>query len=260
MSGRFQRGHGSFAELRRWKQHVPYGTVVNAGAVIPPFDTLHNVWAFDPDQVGAAQYQVGPTGTPTTPVKTAGPPAFYTFGATDRIDFGNALDSVWTGTAPQYTMYYAISPSAGDIAAAASIIACKDNGTTQRGWVCFLATGLPQFVAFNAINGSGAAVNRLATGTITAARHVMAIVIDMTQAANSRATVYLDGSPITLGSGGTETGTTIPTNTATLRVGERADALPPVSIESYTYAYSGLHNATVVGQITSWIQTTKGWV
>lgn len=258
MSGRFQRGLGSFAEQRRWKQHVPYATAtVSPNA--PPFDTGNLVWGFDPDQVGAAQFIAGPAGTITTPVKTAGPPAFYTYGAADRIDFGNALEAVWAAVTPKYTLYAAINPAAGDLAPAVVPVLSKDDGATAREWVFYLGAGKPAFAAFAANNGSSAFVSRVASGTISAARHVLSITVDGSQSVQSRAVIYVDGSAVGMAADTAGTPVTPPTTAASLRAGQGVGTLAGPAIGSYVYAYSGVHSAGTVASIAGWIQSTKGW-
>jgi hypothetical protein len=253
----FPRGFKTFAEWRRYQHNVPWG-VPPTTLIAPPFDAVHNIWAFDPDAVGAAQYIAGPTGTVTTPTKTQGTPSYYTFGATDRIDFGDALDTTFSGATPQFTLYAAINPSAGDIAAAAPIILSKDNGSTARQWVMYLATGAPSAAVFSAANGSTTFAARGASSAITAGRHVYALAFDGSVALSGRITIYVDGLAVAMGAE-TGTGSGIVDTTATLRIGERADAAAPLSVISYTYAYSGVHAAGTVASISAWIKNTKGW-
>lgn len=263
MSGRFQRGLGSFAEQRRWKQHVPWALTgpPTTGVVAPPFDNAHNVWTFDPDGTGAQQYVAGPTGTPTTPTQTIGTPSFYTFGAADFIDFGDSLDSTWT-LSTGWTIYVSIKPSAGDLALANQPVVNKmGTGGTNEAIDVLLSSN--QVVLTTYYGGAVANFDlyKSAAALVAGTRYVVALTYNPALGRTSRGVIYLNGSASSgAGTGSTGSDGVIADSTGPLRLGKPSySAVAPTSVSSYASAYNAVHSAGTVASITNWYQTTKGW-
>jgi len=231
--------------------------------IAPPTDQAHLIWAFDPDQTGAAQYQAGPSGTVTTPVRTGGAPSLYTFGASDFIDFGDSLDSAWASATSGFTIYTCVNPSSADLLRANSPIVSKNGAAPVYEFQLLLNANTLDFYT---LYGGGAtnytayhsATSLLTTGT----RAVLAVTYDPTVVARTaRAVLYKNGS-VTTGAAPAQIGTdgSISDTAGLLRLGKTADAATaPVSVLSYTYAYNTAHSAGTVASVTSWLQTTKGW-
>jgi hypothetical protein len=245
------------AAFRRRRERESGGSSVLTDR--PPSDQANLVWAFDPDLVGAAEDLVGPPHTLATPVRTGGPPGFYTFGATDAITFTNALDSTWTGTG--WTIYHATNPTAGDLAVANATGVWKGatGGGVSLEFFCEYDTGQPRLVAFDA-NSSLQFEAYKANGAMSAAKHVTAFVYDHTQAFGSRGFLYVDGALVA------QTPTTVGTSTTITAAGDAltvggvgTGTYVPWTKQSYVYAYKSVHNAGQILANYNWIHTIKGW-
>ena len=238
--------------MRRRRLGAPPSTII-----VPPFDVAHNVWAFDPDGIAAAQFVAGPTGTITTPTKTQGTPSFYTFGASDTITFGDALDTTWT-TATGFTLYFCLKPSSGDLAQANAPVWSKALETelilnaSQADFYTYYAGGATNYTRYSWPVGQFVAGNK----------YVVAITFDATQARASRVVMYKNASVTGVGVTPANVGTdgTIADTAAVMVLGNRSGLTNPITVSSYAYAYNTVHSAGTVASITSWLQTTKGWV
>jgi hypothetical protein len=227
---------------------------------LPPADIGNLIWAWDPDLTPtAAEAVIGPAGTLVTPVRSAGPPAFYTFGALDNINYGDSLDSTWTnGTG--WTVHIAINPSAGDIAAGVRLLASKGFASAGHGeWsLWWIVAGQPSLRVFYG-GGTGNFEQSQVNVAVTAARHVISATWDHGQAFGSRVTIYVDGVAVaqTRTSGGVDG--TISDLVDALFVGCSDGASVPVSRMSYVYAYNIVESPANVATNANWIKTVKGW-
>lgn len=224
----------------------------------PPFGQSNLIWAFDPDLVGAAEDVVGPAHTLNNPVRTAGPPGFYTFAAADAITFGDSLDTIWTGTLG-WTIYACINPSAGDIAAATELLVSKNDGGANQEFYMAISTGKPAAVV---IYGNNSANNETAISGVafSAAKHVHTVTFDPSKAFGTRLQQYKDGAFDAQGASAGIDGT-IADSAAILTQG-LAFTVPPVSIQSYIYAYRGVQSAGVIAANVAWIRGVAGknWI
>lgn len=226
-----------------------------------PFDTANNVWVFDPDQVGAAQYIIGPTGTVTTPVRTAGAPSYYTFGSSDYIDFGNALETTWLNTVG-FTLYLCCLPSAGDIALANQPIFNKmGTGGVNEEIDVLLTNGQVQFTTYYGGSVSAYTTFNSAASALTAgSRYVIALTYDPTLARTSRGVVYKNGAVTSATASSIGSDGVLATGTGPVRLGKAAySAVVPTSQISYAAAYNGVHSAGTVANVSNWYAVTKGW-
>lgn len=229
------------------------------GPPLPPADRANLVWAWDPDQPAGYESALGPVGTLQTPVKTVGPPGYFTFGATDQIVFGDALDPVWTAGA--WTIYTAIDATSADIAATYSYIVNKYTDATNAEFDYGLNSGKPQVVVYHL----GSTSNSTHAGTnaaISAGRHVLAVSYDPAQPRTvARFLIFVDGTTQATDFGTAGSDGAIADTTATLAVGGRpGSSYAPVSRIGAVYAYRGWHSLATVQENTTWFQNVKGWV
>lgn len=224
----------------------------------PPADQANLVWAWDPDLVGAAEALVGPSGTITTPTRTAGPPGFYTFAATDAITFGQALGSTFSG-ASGFTLYVAINPAGADLVNP-RIYVQKDDNAVNRDIIFSATNGNAKGYGYVSYDGS---VSNYEDFTTTSAygsgKHTMTMVFDPSQSFANRIGVYLDGASQAGAHTSAGSGSLPHNGTAVLTVGRGTTAVVPVSVMSYVYLYASAHSAGTVTSNYSWINSTKGW-
>ena len=236
--------------------------------ILPPFDIPGNVLAFDPDGVGNAQFINGPVGTfniTNGGGKDVTGPNFYNFVGADEINFGNVLDTVWTGGT--FTLYGCVWIQMQDMASShpASILS-KSDGASAREFE-FYGTGAVGVFSFNALDCYfGGVVGNEDVGAsavahaATAGKRIFTVSWNQAAARGSRIKIYIDGvldsSPqvITNGTDGTILGGTAP-----LRIGGNAATGFSFSRIGPVYAYNDVHADATIANIVQWIQNIKGW-
>ena len=189
------------------------------------------------------------------PTYVAGPPTHFTFDATDYIDFGDVLDSVWTsGTG--WTIATAVGLSAGDLAANRRLMSKMNTGATE--WSLQVLAGVPYMVVL--FDAAGTVYDDFtATSAITAGRKVIMATFNPALARGSRLAVYVDGVAVagTGGSGGIDG--TIQDTAAPLRIGLTGmDARQNASEQSLFYAWDRPLTAGEAATATTEIETLIG--
>jgi hypothetical protein len=233
--------------------------------ILPPFDTIGNVLAFDPDGVGNAQFITGPIGTITGATKDTTGPNFYNFVGADEINFGNSLDAVWTsGT---FTLYGCIWLQMADMASShpASILSKSDGGINRE--FEFYGSGAVNILNFCALDTyfAGLAANQdtaasAVANAASAGKRVYTVSWTQAAARGSRIKIYINGvldttpQVFTLGIDGT-----ILAGVAPLRIGGSAATGFSLSRIGPVYAYNNVHSDATVTNIASWLRSIKGW-
>jgi len=227
----------------------------------PQQDLAHLIWALDPDLSGSAQSLVGPTGTLTTPTKTAGPPAFYTFANSDFIDFGDSLDSFWTNAAG-WSIYVCCRFASGD-ANANRYLVNKVNGSGTSSINFWRDSNNKPHLRVYYGGGTTNFEQIASTGTNIlndgATKYILSCSFNPGAAFGSRCTLFRNGTADagTASTGGSDG--TISDITTALRIGAAQDGGLAANCISYVYAFNAVHTASQHAWIAGWIQLLKGW-
>lgn len=236
--------------------------IVTDGAS-PPNDEAHRTWTFRPDLAGSAQWDVGPTGTVTTPVQTQGPPGYYTFATGDVITFGDALDATWTNG---FTIYCLHEIQAGDVDGTDRYLVFKGNSGGNRQWTLKYNSGIGYFARVF-YNNSALQYDQdnpfTDTAVATGGKRIVAFTYNPAGVRNaSRVNVYVSSapyiSPLTsqLGADGTMSDTT-----AVLTIGADSGASnKAVSRIGSVYAYSTVHTPSQILENMNWMRNQLNWM
>lgn len=183
--------------------------VVNiAGAAAsesPPVAAANLVLVMPLDMGGGAQVFALPVGpnaqlgsTPgvdtNDPTYVAGPPARFTFDATDYVTWGDVLDEVFSGGAG-WSIVAAINPSAGDVAADRQIMNKHAAGQAEFAFG-LTNVGNPALDVY--YGGTEATSDRYRRASaLSEGRQVLGCTFNPALARNLRGRVYLNGADVT---------------------------------------------------------------
>jgi hypothetical protein len=152
----------------------------------------------------------------------------------------------------------AINPSAGDIAAAISVLGGKGTATAGHSeWSLWLAAGVPTFTVYYG-GGTANFERATASGAITAGRHVITVTFDPTAGFGARCKLYVDGVFVAQVQSSGGVNGTISDLVDILRSGAWG-GFPPVSRMSYLYGWADPQLVATILTNYNWIKTVKGW-